>query len=259
MQIGIGGNMIYVLKFIYLWVLPPACFVVALTWLGWRLWRRSRRLAGVIWLVAVLLYAVSTPPLSGWLLRSLEYRHSAAALTGADTIVVLGGGSIQGVPMPAGWSGQLADAAGQRLMTAFVLHRQTGLPLLVSGGEVFPAFGREAVIMRDILVSFGVPSAKIILEDRSLNTTENARFTAQLLREQGLRRPLLVTSAFHMPRAVGEFQRAGVTVSPWPAGFYAGRSYHGTLLDLIPSASALWGTSIALKEYLGLAALAVRP
>ena len=160
--------------------------------------------------------------------------------------------------MPPGWSGQVADAAGQRLMAAYVLHRQTGLPLLVSGGEVFVEYGREAVIMRDILVSFGVAPAQIILEDRSLNTTENARFTAPILRDRGWRRPLLVTSAFHMPRSVEEFQRAGVSVAPYPVGFYTSRRYHWTLLDVVPSGSALRGTSIALKEYLGLAALAAR-
>ncbi len=250
--------MIYVLKFFYSWLLPPACFVVALVWLGWRLWRRSRRLAGVAWTVALLLYAASISPVSDYLLRNLEYRVAPAAVAGADGIVVLGGGTTKDVPMPPGWSGQVADAAGQRLMAAFVLHRQTGLPLLVSGGEVFAEYGREAVIMRDILVSFGVAPEKVILEDRSLNTTENARFTAPILRERGWRRPLLVTSAFHMPRSVAEFERAGVTVAPYPAGFYTSRRYHGTLLDVVPSGSALRGTSIALKEYLGLAALAAR-
>lgn len=250
--------MIYVLKFFYSWVLPPACFVVALVWLGWRLRRKSRRLAVVTWAVALLLYAASVSPVSEWLLRDLEYRYPPAAVDGADGIVLLGGGTMKDVPTPTGWSGQLLDAAGQRLMAAFVLHRQTGLPLLLSGGEVLAEYGREAVIMRDILLSFGVSPAQIILEDRSLNTTENARFSAQVLREKGMRRPLLVTSAFHMPRSIAEFQRAGIGVAPYPAGFYTSRRYHGTLLDVIPSAAALRGTSIALKEYLGLAALAVR-
>ena len=68
--------MIYLIKFLYSWVLPPACFVVALVWLGWRLWRRSRRLAGVAWVVALLLYAASVSPVSEWLLRGLEYRYA---------------------------------------------------------------------------------------------------------------------------------------------------------------------------------------
>lgn len=250
--------MIYWIKFLYLWVLPPACFVIALAWLGWRLWRRSRRLAGVAWVLALLLYAAAAPPISEWLLRILEYRYASGGGAGADVIVVLGGGTTKDVPTPTGWSGQLHDAAGQRLMAAYALHRQTGLPLLVSGGEVFAEYGREAVIMRDILVSFGVVPEKVILEDRSLNTTQNARFTAPILRERGWIHPLLVTSAFHMPRSVTEFQRVGISVTPYPVGFYASRRYHGTLLDVVPSGSAMRGTSIALKEYMGLAALAVR-
>ena len=250
--------MIYLIKFLYSWLLPPACFVLALAGLGWRLWRRSHRLSGVAWTVALLLYAAAAPPVSEWLLRGLEYRYAPAAVAGADGIVVLGGGTVKDVPTPPGWSGQLHDAASQRLLAAYALHRQTGLPLLVSGGEVFAEYGREAVIMRDILLSFGVSPAQIVLEDRSLNTTENARFTAPILRERGWRRPLLVTSAFHMARSVAEFQRAGISAAPYPAGYYAGRRYHWTLLDMVPSGSAMRGTSIALKEYLGLAALAAR-
>ena len=250
--------MIYAIKFLYSWVLPPACFVLALAWLGWRLWRRSQRLAGVAWALALLLYAASVQPVSERLLHYLEHRYPPANVAGADVIIVLGGGTVRDVPTPPGWGGQLHDVSAQRLLAAFALHRQIGLPVLASGGEVFSGEGHEARYMRDILLTQGMTVDKIIVEDRSLTTTENARFSAQILRDRGLHRPLLITSAFHMPRSVRNFELAGVEVMPYPVGFYSSRQYQGNILSWIPSGSALRGTSIALKEYLGLAALAVK-
>ena len=250
--------MIYVLKFFYSWVLPPACFVLALAWLGWRLWRRSQRLAGVAWAVALLLYVASVQPVSEQLLHYLEHQYPLSNVAGADVIIVLGGGTVRDVPTLPGWGGQLHDVSAQRLLASFALHRQTGLPILASGGEVFSGEGYEARYMRDVLITQGMVADKIIVEDRSLTTTENAQYSAQILRERGLHRPLLITSAFHIPRSVRNFELAGIEVRPYPVGFYSSRQYQGNLLSLIPSASALRGTSLALKEYLGLAALAVR-
>ena len=118
--------------------------------------------------------------------------------------------------------------------------------------------GREAVVMQDILISLGMAADKIILEDRSLNTTENAVFSAAILKQRGLSQPILVTSAFHMARSVEEFHLAGVTTIPYPVGYYVPRGSYWNATSWVPSASALRGTSLALKEYLGLAALKVR-
>ena len=86
-------------------------------------------------------------------------------------IVLLGGGTMADVPMPEGWRGQVADVPAQRLIGAYALHRRTGWPILVSGGEVFRGDGTEAGVMQAILVSLGMSPDKIIIEPRSLNTT----------------------------------------------------------------------------------------
>ena len=250
--------MIYAIKFLYSWVLPPACFVVALMWLAWRLRRKSKGLSAMAWLLAVLLYAVSIQPVSEALLRPLEYRHPLPLKVEGDSILLLGGGSMADVPMPEGWVGQVLDVPAQRILGAYVLHRRTGWPVVTSGGEVYRGDGKEAVVMRDILVSLGMTPDKIILEDRSLNTTENAVFSAVLLKQRGLSRPVLVTSAFHMARSVEEFKQAGVTVTPYPVGYYVPRGSYWNATSWVPSGAALRGTGIALKEYLGLAALKVR-
>ena len=250
--------MIYVIKFLYSWVLPPACIVVALVWLAWRLRRRSRGLAGMTWLLAALMYAVSIQPVSEALLRPLEYRYPLPLQVEGDSILLLGGGSMTDVPMPEGWQGQVGDAPAQRIIGAYALQRRTGWPIIVSGGEVFRGEGKEAVAMREILLTLGMVSDRIVLEDRSLNTTENAIFSAEILQQQKLSRPVLVTSAFHMSRSVEEFKKAGVMAIPYPVGYYVSRSSHWNLLSWVPSGAALRGTGIALKEYMGLAALSMR-
>ena len=251
--------MIYVIKFIYQWVLPPACFVVLLVWLAWRLTRKSKGLSAAAGFLAALLYAASIQPVSEALLRPLEYRYPLSSSGAAgDSIVLLGGGSYADVPTPEGWQGQVGDAAAQRIIGAYVLHRRTGWPVVVSGGEVYRGDGQEAVIMQKILISLGMAPESILVEGRSLNTTENALFSAKILKKRGLRRPLLVTSAFHMPRSVDEFSKAGVAVTPYPVGYYTTRGSYWHALSWVPSAAAMRGTAIALKEYLGMAALRVR-
>ena len=250
--------MIYAIKFLYSWVLPPACFVVALVWLAWRLRRKSWGLSVMTVLIAALMYAASIQPVSEALLRPLEYRYPLPLQMEGDSIILLGGGSMVDVPMPEGWAGQVLDVPAQRIIGAYVLHRRTGWPVVTSGGEVFRGDGREAVVMRDVLGSLGMAPEKILLEDRSLNTTENAVFSAEILKARGLFRPVLVTSAFHMARSVEEFKQAGVVATPYPVGYYVPRGSYWNSTSWVPSASALRGTSIALKEYLGLAALKVR-
>lgn len=251
--------MIYAIKFLYSWLLPPAIFVLLLLYLAWRCRKRMRRMTVLLVLTALLLYLCALSPVAELLLHRLEYQYAPADYTKADVIVVLGGGTVANVPAVPGWSGQLHDVAAQRILAAYVLHRKTGLPVLASGGEVYAGEGRESVYMRDILVSMGMDGMKALIEDRSLNTTENAQFTAQVLKERGFSRPLLVTSAFHMPRSVKNFSQFDVAALPYPVGYYTSRTGGPThFLSWVPSYSAMRGTGLALKEYMGLIALKVK-
>lgn len=250
--------MIYVFKYIYTWLLPPAIFVLLLLWLSWHLWRKVRNQAWLALTIAALLYLSSIQPVPEALLRSLEYKYALPQKPEGDVIVLLGGGTMADVPLPDGWRGEVGGAAAQRVLGAYALHRRSEWPILVSGGEVFRGDGTEAVVMKAILVSLGMSPDKIVVEAKSLNTQQNAEFTAGLLRQYGYKRPVLVTSAFHMPRSLAEFKQAGIAATPYPVGYSASRQDYWNALSWVPSAGAMYGTGVALKEYAGLAVLSLR-
>ncbi|AIQ13730.1 YdcF family protein [Paenibacillus durus] len=252
--------MIYVIKFIYSFVLPPGIFVVLLALLAlWLLWKKQRGPAVVLLSVTLLLYLASVPLIANPLMRSLESRYAQPERVQGDCLVVLGGGATTGTPDIDG-EGSLGGSAANRLVTAVRLHRLTGLPVLFSGGQVFADSGNEGDIARRQLLGLGVDERSILIENRSLNTEQNAEFTAALMKEHGLSRPVLVTSAFHMPRAVAEFRQTGMKVQPYPTDYHisggATAAWYASMLAPSPGAIGTVGT--ALKEYLGLLAAVIK-
>ncbi|WP_150267865.1 YdcF family protein [Paenibacillus tepidiphilus] len=245
--------MIYVIKFIYSFVLPPGLFVVLLLGIGVWLWRGSRRPAIALLTVALLLYLSSISLVAAPLVGSLERRYEQPSALDGDVIVVLGGGASSGTPDLDG-QGNLYGSAANRLLTAARLYRESGLPILFSGGQVFSDSGNEADIARRQLIGLGVPESAILAENRSLNTELNAQYTAELMEAEGFSRPVLVTSAFHMPRAMKHFTAAGLSPQAYPTDYLDSR---GTAIypgKFTPSGDALSTTATALKEYLGLLA-----
>lgn len=135
----------------------------------------------------------------------------------AEAIVVLGSGRHMNAPE---WGGETASAGTlERVRYAAKLHRETGLPILVSGGKPGDTGMRsEAEHMRGILEDeFGVPVKWI--EDASQDTQQNGRFSARILRDSGVGRILLVTHGGHMQRAQAMFEQEGMAVVPMITGF----------------------------------------
>ncbi len=250
--------MLYIIKFLYSFLLPPGLFVLLLLALSIWLWsKRQPRQAFVLFIINLVLYASMTPLVSDALIGSLEQKYAPPAAIQSDVIVVLGGGATSGTPDIDG-EGNLSGAAGNRLITAVRLYRQTGLPIIFSGGQVFADSGNEANIARRQLIGMGVAPQDVYAENRSLNTAQNADNTAQLLKQHNWSKPLLVTSAFHMPRSVMEFHRTGVKVTPYPADYWV--SQPGTIYagKFSPSGSAISSTGTACKEYIGMLAIWVK-
>lgn len=135
----------------------------------------------------------------------------------ADAIVVLGGGRYLDAPE---YGGDTAGASTlERVRYAARLQRETGLPLLVSGGKQGGTGTRsEAEIMQRMLEDeYGVPVRWV--EGDSGNTRDNARLSAPLLARDGVRRVYLVTHGYHVARAGDEFERRGIAVVPMPTGY----------------------------------------
>jgi uncharacterized SAM-binding protein YcdF (DUF218 family) len=237
-------------KIIAAFLLPPLNLLV-LSGLGILLLtsrpRLGRRLIVVSWL---LLYALSLPAIGGALLRSLEHTSPlppAGALPDADAIVVLSGG----IYLKAPEYGQ--DTVGghvlERLRYAARLHRLTGKPILVTGGNPQDAAIAEGDAMREALVNdFHVPVQWV--ENQSKTTRENALFSASLLQKHGIHRIYLVTHAAHMPRAQAAFERAGFQVIPAPTMFTTKRDKVDPRV-LLPNPSTLLLSYYAMHEWIG--------
>lgn len=219
---------------------------------------RRRPLAGRATLAAaiVILWAFSTHAVSQWLLRGLENQVPGYTVETAPmepAIIVLGG--FLHTPGGVRRRGEFMEAS-DRLLQGFRLYRAGKAPLiLISGGEV-PMFGKgmqtESEAARSILVEWGVPEAAILVETRSKNTEENARFSREVLGARGIQRALLVTSASHMPRAVRAFRKAGLEVSPSPTDYLTGWPEPDLPFRFLPGPEALLNSANALKEYVGL-------
>lgn len=231
-------------------ILPPASGLIALA-LGLLLW--GRRLGkGLVFAGMTWLYLAATPLFAGWLLGGLESVHPAAPAVPAEAqaIVVLAGGRY---PDAREYGGETVNGFSlERLRYGARLHRDTGLPLLVSGGRVRgdePSSESELMV-RVLEQELGVPVRW--RETESRNTCENAFFSARLLAEAGIEHALLVTHALHMPRAMGCFQRTDLAVTPFPTLAMGGLSRHRGITAVLPQSRALWLTGQALHEYLGL-------
>ncbi|WP_159882696.1 YdcF family protein [Paenibacillus puerhi] len=245
--------MIYFLKALYSFLLPPGIFILLLLLAAAAFLRFNRKAALFIGGSALLLYALSTPAWADAVMGGLERRYAPPPSIEGDAYVVLGGGSLSGVPSPAG-EGQLSGPTLQRVVTAVQLYARKPLPIVFSGGQVYAASGNEGHLAKRMLIELGIPEEQILVDDTSRNTQENARNTQAILTKQRLNEPVLITSAFHMARAVKHFEAQGVDVIPYPTDFRTRLSGPPRAFTQLwtPQAGALENLSVAMKEYLGM-------
>ena len=238
-----------------IWLLSPLGTALCLAGLALLLARRGRLRSGMALaaLAFVWLWAWSTPMISHWLGRTIESQFAQApiaAVPTAQAIVVLGGA----VAPPSGSNAEIdLNSAVDRVWFAARLFRAGKAPLLlVSAGSnperyVYSEARATAVFLSDL----GVPASALLLEERSLNTRQNASFSAELLKARGINRILLVTSALHMPRAMALFEAQGLQVTPAPTDFEASHAPPPSLLAWLPDALALNRSGQAMKEIVG--------
>lgn len=241
--------MVYFLKFGASWVLPPGIFILAFWGLAIYSWRcrQEKKLAVILAGITFVFYLLCTSVVAEQTMGWLESAYEPPANPQGDVIIMLGGGAMPDSPDVDG-TGALCASPANRLLTAVRLQRRLDVPILVSGGQVYSDSGPEAQIARRILLSLGVPDDKILVETKSINTTQNAKFSTEILREHGLSQPLLVTSAFHMKRSVLNFEKQGVAVTAYPADYQVSHHpvFHYTKLR--PQTEALLNNVTVLQE-----------
>ena len=234
-------------NFIAAFLLPPVSLVL-LGAVGLMVLKRRRALAtGLLAASLAGIWLLSTPIVAGALLDSLK--PPPVHLTGkeADAIVILGGGRITNSVEYGGDTAK--NFTLERIRYGALLARKLRKPILVTGGAPGGEGISEGQIMRAVLQDeFGVSVRW--MEGRSRNTRENARFSAAILEQAGIKRIYLVTHAWHLARAIPEFEAAGLTVIPAGTGYklYADRE----LLDFVPNAPALLNSYLAFHEWIGL-------
>ncbi|HQU47813.1 MAG TPA: YdcF family protein [Casimicrobiaceae bacterium] len=227
-------------------VLPPGGPLL-LAIAGLLLARRHPRVGRSIAAAGVAtLFVLSMPIVAALLVRSLDASPplDLEVAKGAQAVVILGGGTRRGAPEYGGDT--LGRLTLERVRYGARVARQTGLPVLVSGGSV-SGDETEAKLMREALANeYGVDVRWA--EDRSRTTHENAVESAAILRAAGVRRVVLVAHSFDMPRATSEFASQGIETIAAPTGIVTLRV--DSPLDFLPSVMGIEGSYYALYEML---------
>lgn len=214
----------------------------------------SRRLAVTGSVLAFLILGLSAwTSLGAMMLNPLEERFARPPLPEkVDGIVVLGGGFEGAINLVRG--GYELNSGGDRMVeTAILARRFPTARVVVSGGtgELFLEGEGDAATAPRLLTALGVTADRLILENKSRNTYENAVFTKGLVTPKPGETWLLVTSAFHMPRAKALFDKAGFATIPWPVDYRTtGREGIGLFRD--NPADSLQVTTMAIREWIGL-------
>ena len=234
-------------------LLLPLSSLLILSFLGLFLLRRREYAVLLIYFSLTTLLVLSLPITIKYFATNLE-THPPLKLSSLDdfdaqAIVILGGG-IRGRASEYGQQATLNSDTLTRVRYGAFLAKQINLPILVSGGKVFDD-GRpsEAEIMSAVLNNEFNQKVQW-QEQKSRNTAGNALYTSKILGKEGITHILLVTQAYHMPRAVEHFQQYGLHVLPAPTDFISGTG-SSSLLNFIPSANALARNSMFIHEIMG--------
>jgi uncharacterized SAM-binding protein YcdF (DUF218 family) len=213
-----------------------------------------RRVGTVLSVLSLAAFAIATfSPLGNMLLTLLEQRFPEQVYpVNIQGIIVLGG-SYDTVSHGYMSTIVLKEDTEPTAVMVDLARRYPNDKIIFSGGTAPGDAGPpEADIVKDYFVSFGIAADRIITENQSQTTEENARFTARLLRPTPSSRWLLVTSAYHMPRAMGAFRKAGFNVSAFPVGFRT-HGWDGVWKPEAMAGDNLRRVDIALHEWMGLA------
>jgi uncharacterized SAM-binding protein YcdF (DUF218 family) len=211
-----------------------------------------------------LLYLSSLPVVGDHLMRALESQYAPLApgeVEKADAIVPLGGiflpSFVHDCPACLPNLGEGSD----RLEAGIELWQHKRARYLVFTGGRVPWERQvevEGVASKRVAEARGVPADRVLVTTEVGNTEDEARAVAAMMHERGWSKIILVTSAWHMPRAARQFRKAGIDFIPFPVDYQAKAGARLTMLDFLPHADALRKTEQSLRELYGIAFYAIR-
>jgi uncharacterized SAM-binding protein YcdF (DUF218 family) len=239
-------------------LLMPTNFLIGLGFVGAIL--QATRFASLgrklVMTTVLLLVICGVSPLGNMLIYLLESRFPSwnPARGAPDGIIVLGA-SIE-ADISAAHGTPVVRSAPDRIIAAAILaQRYPNARVVFSGGSanLLSNDAREADFAGEVFEGLGIAKSRLIMERRSRNTFENAEFSKALVGPKPGERWLLVTSAFHMPRSVGLFRKAGFPVEAYPVDWrVAGRD--GLFAFSSRTLEGLWRTDAGMREWMGLIA-----
>ena len=240
--------------FTYL-VLPPGIFILLLLFASFY----AKKFKIFFFLGALGFYALSNSFVADFLLVPLETPYNVTLDTEkkADGVIVLGGGSLVGsANLP------LANDAYKRAIWGLMVAKKTNLPLYFSGAGLYKKYTEADAFkdsIREISTYLGEQNISLHVENKSLNTYQNAKFSKQLFQNRGIDKPTiyLVTSAYHMKRSIKLYKHFGFRVLPAATDFKInGRPKN--VWDYFPNMWAFKRSFLALHEYAGILSLTLR-
>lgn len=233
------------------WVLALLAMSVLMSWR-----RRLRLSLAFSWLALLTLVGASWTSAPEALLRALETQYPTPSGLDMDQqvgVIVIGGALASPELWHAHHQVGLNGQAERMTEAVALMRRYPHLRLLFTGGvsNLSATGASEAERARVFFAAMGIEPSRVVYEERSRNTCENALYSAALPGVDKGQRWLLLTSAFHMPRTMAVFKRVGWRVTPWPVDHRA--TAHDSWFDFsLHNGPGLW--TLALHEWLGLAA-----
>ena len=240
-------NMIQPLSLVFL----LACLALVLIWIRWLRWAGS-----LLSLSLLLLFLTLYTTLGSVLLQTLEARFPRpSADPGQISCMIVLGGAFETEVTTARGGIDLNQAADRFVEALRLAIRYPEAKILVSGGDgsLSGAYEGDAAASIRFFEAFGISRDRLIAETTSRNTDENAQNSRELLASRDLGPCLLITSAFHMPRSVGLFRKAGVAVTPWPVDYRTAGNVAFSLDFTQPTLNAQQ-MSTSVREWVGLLA-----
>lgn len=242
-------------KLVWILIDPSTWLVVLALLLAYQSWRRKwnsvRRWSYVFGAASVILCAV---PIGDWLLFPLENRFDLPKRIPADVagIIVLGG-AVDPVLTADRQQPQVNGRAERLWIAASLVKKEPSLKLYITGGSgsLFHQKMKEADVTRRLIQTMDIEAGRIVIERQSRNTWENAVLLHQRIKPDDKARFVLVTSAAHMPRAMGAFRKAGWRVVAWPVDYRTARQWRW--LTLQPLHVGTQRLARALRAWIGLA------